>query len=401
MRETGQTFEDVDWDALAGGRTRPGTRTLAYAIGVGLVALTYLYDVFVVGSRPTFIAVGPTVDLGVFLVTPMTWDLTRLDWLFVLSLLTFACYVVWPLAVDETLRRRIWLELRARPVALVSLCYLLVVFLVGLFGPFLWSPSVNLSHSHQPPVFFSGPPQHASPCVGPETRTSCYGTMQYPLGTDPFGYDMWDLLVSGAHVAVKVSLITATIIVPVATLVGSVAGYVGDRVDSALMGYVDVQQTVPAFVAYIVLSYWGRSLFLFVLVFGLLSWGGLARLVRSEAVQRRQAGYVRAAKSAGASDLSILGRHVVPNVSNAVLTGLTRKVPVIILVEAAISYMNLNDIMVVSWGETIASGLHGSFAYFPEVWWPVVFPVVALTGTVVACSIVGDALRDALDPRTE
>ncbi|WP_440990191.1 ABC transporter permease [Haloarchaeobius baliensis] len=400
MSDTGHRFEDVDWDEVAARRGRPSPRTLTYATGLLLLTVGFLYDTFLVHGRPTFVAVGPRVDLGFFLVTPLTWDLGRLDWLFLLSLLTFACYVLWPLAVDGRLRRRLWREFRGRPVALACLCYLVVVFVVGLFGPFVWTPDVNFSHSHQPPVFARGPAQFATPCVGPETRASCYGSWQYPLGTDPFGYDMWAVLVSGAHVAVKVSLVTATLIVPVATFVGTVAGYVGGRLDSALMGYVDVQQTIPAFVAYIVLSYWGRSLFLFVLVFGLLSWGGLARLVRSEAVQRRETGYVLAARSAGAADSAIVARHIVPNVSNAVLTGLTRQIPLIILVEAAISYMDMNDIMVISWGETISGGLHGTFAYFPEVWWPVLFPVAALTLTVVACSIVGDVLRDALDPRS-
>lgn len=400
MSDHDRDFESVDWDEVAGRRSRPATRTLVYVAGLLLVGLTFCYDQFLVHGRPTFVAVGPRVDLGVFLVTPLTWDLTRLDWLFVLSLLTFACYAVWPLATNARLRRRLWLEFRARPVALACLCYLVVLFVVGLVGPFLWEPHVNFSHSHQPPVFGRGPAQFATPCLGHETRDFCYGTWQHPLGTDPFGYDVWALLVSGAHVAVKVSLVTATIIVPVATVVGSVAGYVGGRLDSLLMGYVDVQQTIPAFVAYIVLSYWGRSLFLFVLVFGLLSWGGLARLVRSEAVQRRESGYVLAARSAGASDASILGRHVVPNASNAIVTGLTRQIPLIILIEAAVSYMNMNDIMVISWGETISGALDGPFAYFPRVWWPVVFPVLALTLTVVACSIVGDTLRDALDPRT-
>lgn len=400
MSDTRQRFEDVDWDEVAARRHRPSLRTLTYASGLLLLALGVLYDTVLVHGRPTLVAVGPRVDLGFFLVTPLTWDLSRLDWLFLLSLLTFACYVVWPLAVDAGLRGRLWREFRRRPVALACLCYLVLVFLVGLFGPFVWSPSVNFSHSHQPPVFGRGPAQFATPCVGHETRAFCYGSWRYPLGTDPFGYDMWALLVSGAHVAVKVSLVTATLIVPVATFVGTVAGYVGGRLDSALMGYVDVQQTIPAFVAYIVLSYWGRSLFLFVLVFGLLSWGGLARLVRSETVQRRQSGYVLAARSAGAPDRSIVSRHIVPNVSNAVVTGLTRQIPLIILIEAAISYMDMNDIMVISWGETISGGLGGAFAHFPEVWWPVLFPVAALTLTVVACSIVGDALRDALDPRS-
>ncbi|WP_439026226.1 ABC transporter permease [Haloarchaeobius sp. DT45] len=399
MTET-ETFETVDWEEFEGGASMLSTRVLVFLAGFALVVAGFLYDYVVLPpTKPTFHAIGPRVDLGFFLVTKFTWDLVETDWLFVLSIWVVFLFAVVPLVRSARLRHRYWRVIRNRPLAIASLVYLSLVVLAGFLGPIFWQPSLNLPHQFQPPTFLWGPARVADPCLGVETADRCYGTMRYPLGTSPYGKNMIPLLFSGAHVAVKVALVTGTIIVPVATVVGSVAGYFGGRIDTLLMSYVDVQQTIPAFVAYLVLSYWGRSLFLFVAVFGLLSWGGLARLVRSEAIQRRDDAYVLAAKSAGTSDLTILVRHIIPNVSNAAIVGLTRLIPTIILIEAAISYMDMNDIMVASWGEIAAQGINTFSAQFPYVYWVTLWPVLALALTVVSASILGDAVRDGLDPR--
>jgi len=140
------------------------------------------------------------------------------------------------------------------------------------------------------------------------------------------------------------------------------------------------------------------SLFLVVVVFGLTSWGSAARLVRSEVLQRREEPYVVAARNAGASDLHIIRNHVLPNVSSTVVTAVTRQIPTLLLAEAAIAYMELNDIMVQSFGETIAYGLRQDWQ---TMWWSSVFPVAAFALLVVSVSVFGDALRDVLDPRGE
>jgi peptide/nickel transport system permease protein len=205
------------------------------------------------------------------------------------------------------------------------------------------------------------------------------------------------LLVSGMRVAVTLSLVTATIIVAVATAVGTVAGFVGGRVDAALTGYVDLQRTVPAFLVYVVFAFLTKpSLLGLVIVFGLLNWGGVAHVVRSEVQAVREAGYVRAARSAGAGRVHVLRTHVLPSVSGGVAVATTRQIATLVLVEAAISYLELNDVMVRSWGEIVASGMG---QWFPVNWWVVAWPGLALVATVVAVSVVGDALRDVFDPR--
>ncbi|WP_435360586.1 ABC transporter permease [Haloarchaeobius sp. DFWS5] len=224
----------------------------------------------------------------------------------------------------------------------------------------------------------------------------CYGTWDYPLGTNRWGKGMIQLLFDGMRVALQVALISSMLIVPLATLVGTITGYVGGVVDDTLMAYVDVQQTVPAIVVYMIAVHvFGRSLFVLAVVFGLLSWGGAARLVRSEVIQRREEDFITAAESAGASHLGIMVRHVLPNVSNTVLTAVTRQIPQLILAETAIAFLNLNKIMNVSWGETINISLD----YLPDGWWMSTEPVVVLAVTVLSFSVLGDALRDVLDPR--
>jgi len=236
----------------------------------------------------------------------------------------------------------------------------------------------------------------ANSCAGRMTANGCLGTWESPLGTNYVGKSILALLFVGFRVSLEVALITSMLMLPIATLVGTFAGYTGGLVDDALTGYIDIQQTIPAFVAYIVLSYvFGRSLFLLILVFGLLSWGGAARLVRSEVVQRREAEFVTAARSAGADDRRIMRDHILPNVSNTVLTSVTRRIPMLILAEAAIAYLNLNDIMVISLGESIANGLEN----FPNAWWVSTELTLALALTVLSFSLLGDALRDVLDPR--
>jgi peptide/nickel transport system permease protein len=140
----------------------------------------------------------------------------------------------------------------------------------------------------------------------------------------------------------------------------------------------------------------GRSLLLLVVVFGLLSWGEVARLVRSEVLQLREKPFVLATRAAGASEPYVVRSTVLPNVTGTVVTAATRQASTLVLLEAALAFMELSEGSTGSWGETISSGVT---EVFPTFWWMSVWPVVALMMTVVALNVVGDAARDVLDPR--
>jgi peptide/nickel transport system permease protein len=216
------------------------------------------------------------------------------------------------------------------------------------------------------------------------------------LGTTADGKDILTLVLYGMNVSVRIGLIVSFIVITIGTTVGTVAAYAGDWVDEVLMRYVDIQQTFPAFFLFLLLTYVvGGSLFLFVLIFGFFGWEGIARLVRSEALQRREEEYVRAAAGAGASTLYVVRRHLVPNVSSTVITATTLLVPGFILFEASLSFLGLGDPTVPSWGRVIANGRSD----LDTAWWVSTFPGFFLFFTILAFNFVGDALRDALDPR--
>ena len=381
-------------------RIRLAPRTLGALAGVGVVAAAFVYQ---------RVAVPPGI------VPFWGWRPTPIDYLLYVSLVLTVCYLVVPLARRPAVTRRYWRRIRDRPAAVASLGYLAVFTLVGTFGPgavdrFDIGSAEGLrggTPPGQPPPGFTAPMKGSTGasrtlyCIGEVTGGTdpvCHGTWRYPLGTTVAGGDVIDLLVEGARVALEVALVTAAIIVPVAVAVGTVAAYYGGWVDELLMRYVDVQLVIPALFVVIIAqeTFDGRSLLIVVLAFGLFDWGGTARLVRSEALQRMSSGYVRAAADAGSGGPRTIRRHLVPNVSSTVVTAVTNKMPTLIVVEAGIAYLGFSSPLSQSWGTTLAMGL----SYAPTYWWTALATGTALAATVGALHLLGDALRDVLDPRT-
>ncbi|MFC7197536.1 ABC transporter permease [Halosimplex aquaticum] len=336
-----------------------------------------------------------------------------MGWIVIVSLVVLARYVLVPLVADRQRTARHVRAFLRRPAGVLSLAYLVAFGTLGLIGPEVFQFSyAKLAHSLQPPVFASVNMSATDgySCVGPVVDGRCQGTWQYPLGTNYVGENVIEHLLSGIHVAFKAGISTAVVMAVVATVVGTTAGYYGGRVDDVLMRYVDVQQTVPAVVVYIVVAtlYLGNvenisdgGLFAFVLVFGLLDWGGIARLVRGEAMQRRTAGYVRAARAAGASDFHVIRRHVVPNSTATIVTALTRRVPLLILAQVGLAYLELNRTRPVSLGGVIRFGLRPRNMPWHVKWWTTLWAVLIVVGLVVAFNVFGDTVRDVLDPREE
>lgn len=341
----------------------------------------------------------------------LEWSPSELTWLYRLAIVLAAVVALPPLLRHPGRVRRIWDRMTDRRLSALAATYVAGFGAVGLVGPILLGrPRVAPRAGYQPPLFgevrFG---QIATSCAGPirqeEAARYCLGSLQYPLGTSATGKGMIELLVAGAHVSLQVAVVSLAIIVPLATVVGVVAGYYGGRVDRVLMRYVDVQATIPAIAVYVVATFlFGSSLLLLIAVFGLFNWGDVARLVRSETRRRSEDAFVDAAAVAGMSDLTVVRRHLLPNVSNTVVTGATQKLPKLILLEAGLTYIELGDVgrYFPSFGGTIRAGFQGAYGQSPlEVWWIWVLPGVGLSLTAAAVAVVGDALRDALDPRTE
>jgi peptide/nickel transport system permease protein len=384
-------FEDVDWDEVSGQVTVRSPTQWAALVAFGAVALALVYDAFIRSS-------GPTFDFTVA-GFEYVWDVTAVDWLFVTTLLVLFFYAVVPLAQNPRMTAYYWKEFRKNKPAVVSLGFLLVIFFVGTVGTiFIQPPELNVIASYQPPVFMSVDASVPSSCVGEVVDGQCQGTWEYPLGTTGDGKGILKMVIFGMRVSMQVGLIAMLISIFIATLVGATAAYAGGWVDEVLMRYVDIQLTFPTFFLFLFLAYlYGGSLFILIMIFGVTGWGGIARIIRSEALQRNEEEYIRAAQSAGASGLYVVRRHMVPNVSNSIITAATLNIPILILSEAALSFIGVGDVTVPSWGQVIASG-RGDLS---TAWWISTIPGVFLFLTILAFNFLGDALRDALDPRQE
>jgi len=348
-------------------------------------------------------------DLAVF-----SYDFKGLDWLFLYAVDVLAFYFVVPLAVNRDRTRAYWRRLRADRWATASFFVLVGFTLIGLFGPFFFHPDQPVFGEAgpygvpitQPPVGFGI--FRGGVCAGAQIDGFCHGTWKYPLGTTVGGKDVVGMIVAGARVAVQISAICVALIVPLATAVGTTAATYGGRVDEFLMRYVDFQQSVPAFFVIILAQEavaftqgnTGGSLLLVVLVFGLMNWGGVARIIRSEALELKEQPYVRAAESAGASKFAIVRKHIVPNTFNAIFTALTVQIAWLLLLETTLSYLGIGSKIHASWGYVMTTSARADF--FPTYhWWGVVFPTIALAAVVISLQVLGDALRDVTDPRPE
>ena len=385
-----ETFEDVDWDELSGlGLSFREKAMVAFA----LVYVAALVLNFVI--RPSD---EPMIALGGF-----TYDPRAITWLFVLTIGIGVFYGAWPLYNNPRLTRYYWRRFRRNKVAVASGAFLLVVFVVGLVGPFLFeTPTLEVTNGYQPPVYTTVDANKPIQCAGEVTtidgKRMCQGSWAHPLGTTSEGEDILKLIIIGMRISMQIGLVTAMLVMTLGSLVGTTAAYYGGWVDEILMRYVDFQGTLPTFFIFLILAFlFEPSLILLVVLFGTFGWEGTARLVRSEALQRTEEEYVSAAESAGASDSYIIRRHILPNVSNSIITNATLIIPGFLILEAGLSFLGLTDPSVQSWGKIIADG-RGDLS---QAWWIATIPGVFLFFTVLAFNFLGDALRDALDPRTE
>lgn len=381
----GARFERIDWTGR--GRTglpRPSGWGLA-AIGLyAALAAAFIVDYVLITTHRDLIA---------------GWDPRALEWLFLLAAVTLVVGGVFPLLRRPARTRRRLAEVAESRAAVVAIGYLGLFFGLGLVGPALHPrPSIEVMHAYNPPLGIAVDEFTARTCLGTVSSGQCHGSLAHPLGTNRDGKSVLWLSVYSMRVALVVAVVTTAIIVPIATVVGTAAGYFGGLLDDLLMRYVEIQQTVPAFLVYIILAfYYLKTLYLIVVVFGLLGWGGVARVVRSETVQRREAAFVTAARSDGASHLRVLVRHVVPNVSNSVVTAVTVQIPALIVAEASVSFLNLGDADRYSFGRVIGDGI--TSGGFMQTWWGWTIPALFLAGAILSFNVLGDVLRDVLDPR--
>jgi peptide/nickel transport system permease protein len=219
----------------------------------------------------------------------------------------------------------------------------------------------------------------------------------YIMGTDPYGRDMLSRVIYGSRISLSIGLLVVMIAITLGMVLGVVAAYYGGFIDDVIMRSVDVIRSFPSlFLILIIIALFGNSIFLIVFTISLTGWTGVSRLVRSQVLSLKEQEFVQAARALGLSNSRIIFRHLVPNSLTPVIIAATLSIGGIILTEAALSFLGLGvQPPTASWGNIVSEGRDNLLYH----WWISTFPGLAIVLTVVSFNLVGDGVRDALDPR--
>lgn len=270
----------------------------------------------------------------------------------------------------------IWKKLSREPLGLVGFIFLFLLVICAAFAPWLapFDPAAqNLKSAFLPP------------------------SLTHFAGTDEFGRDIFSRLIYGARITISTILAVSLIVGPIGLVVGVVSGFVGGRTDTILMRFTDIVLSFPSLI--LALSFaaaLGAGLETAIIAISLTSWPPIARLARAEALIVRHTDYVAAARLYGASPLRILFMYIAPMCIPSVIVRLTLNMAGIILTAAALGFLGLGaQPPAPEWGAMISGGRK----FMLDHWWVAVMPGIAILVTSLVFNLVGDTLRDLLDPR--
>ncbi len=273
-------------------------------------------------------------------------------------------------------RRSFWQIFLANPLAVAGLLLVASLGVVAALAPVLapYDPTaIDTYHILEPP------------------------SLAHPCGTDTLGRDCLSRLIYGARISLFVGFVAVGIATAVGTVLGAVAGFYGGWIDMAIMRLVDVMLCFPTiFLIMAVIAFLEPSIWNIMVVIGLTSWMGVARLVRAEFLSLKGRDFVLAARISGASNLRILFVHILPNAMAPVLVAATLGVGSAILTESALSFLGIGvQPPTPSWGNMLTAGKDN----LEIAWWLSLYPGLAILITVLGYNLLGEGLRDALDPR--
>jgi len=269
-----------------------------------------------------------------------------------------------------------WRRFKRNKLGLAGLVVVLVLFLIAITAPVIspYDPNgIDRNHILEPPC-----PEHL-------------------LGTDDLGRDLLSRMIYGSRISLSVGFVAVGIATIVGIFFGAIAGYYGGWIDRIIMRFVDIMLSIPTFFLILaVIAFVGPSIWNIMIVIGLTSWMGVARLVRAEFLSLKGREFVLAERALGAGNMRIIFSHILPNSMAPVFVSAVLGVASAILVESALSFLGIGvQPPTPSWGNILTIGKDN----IEIAWWLSVVPGRAILITVLAYNLVGEALRDALDPR--
>jgi len=269
-------------------------------------------------------------------------------------------------------------RLLRNPTSVFGLCMITLMLICALFAPWIapYDPiRGDLANDYvQPP------------------------SIEHVFGTDAIGRDVFTRVIYGAQLSLKIALATQVIALTIGIIAGMVSGFFGGWIDLVLMRIVDIIMAFPLLVIAIAFTgVLGSSEFNIVLALGLVNWTVIARIVRSQVLSAKENEYVMAARALGAPNLTLMVRHILPNIIAPVIVYATLGLGSVILAEASLSFLGLGSAQQAtpSWGKMLTE----SRAFIRSAWWMPFYPGAAILITVMGFNLLGDALRDALDVR--
>ncbi|NLG24833.1 MAG: ABC transporter permease [Clostridiales bacterium] len=279
-----------------------------------------------------------------------------------------------------------WRRLKKNKVAIACLIYILFIVLGSIFFPMI--SGYTMSEQHQDhglmPMFY--------------THTDADGSTHYHFwGTDKFGRDMFTRVWYGARISMTIGVLAALINLAVGALYGGISGFFGGRIDNALMRIVEIINGIPYMIVVILLlTVLQPGIGTIVLAYAATGWTGMARLVRGQVLQQREQEYVLSSRVLGASSWRLIFRHLLPNCMSVIIIQMTLTIPGAIFTEAFLSYIGLGvRIPLASWGTLCNDGAQ-YFRTNPSI---LFLPAFFICLTMLSFNLLGDALRDVLDPR--
>lgn len=272
--------------------------------------------------------------------------------------------------------RIFWGRFRKNNLAVAGGVIVVALFFVALLAPLLspYNPDdIDRKHVLDPPY------------------------INHPLGTDDLGRDVLSRMIWGSRISLSVGFVAVGIATLIGMIVGAFSGYYGGWVDRVIMRFIDIMLAIPTFFLILaVIAFVGSSIWNIMIVIGITSWMGVARLVRAEFLSLKEREFVLAARAIGAGDMRIIFRHVMINSMAPVIVSAVLGVASAVLVESALSFLGIGvQLPTPSWGNILTIGKDN----IEIAWWLSVFPGLAILITVLGYNLLGEGIRDSIDPR--